>query len=68
MDNNLPFISGKECVELIRNIDDKKSEIPIIIMSGNTINEDSIQYKINDFIEKPISYKNLLKIVSKHIN
>ena len=68
MDVNLPFISGKECVELIRNIDDKKSEIPIIIMSGNTINEDSIQYKINDFIEKPVSYKKLLKIVSKHIN
>ena len=68
MDINIPFISGIECAELIRNINDKRSKIPIIIMSGNETKDEYIKYEINDFIEKPIMYKKLLEMISKHIN
>ncbi|WP_289041190.1 response regulator [uncultured Zobellia sp.] len=56
VDINMPGMSGLKVVEHIRV--DKKSETPILVMSGNTdekIIVDGFDLGINDYMKKPVS-------------
>lgn len=56
VDINMPGLSGLQVVKHIREV--KKSDTPIIIMSGNTdekIIVDGFDLGINDYMKKPVS-------------
>ena len=56
VDINMPTISGLEIVRHIREV--KKSEIPIMILSGNTDDEmitQGFELGANDYMKKPLS-------------
>ncbi|MFC3811669.1 response regulator [Lacihabitans lacunae] len=66
IDIHMPVKSGFEVIEYIRN--EKKSNIPIIIMSG--INDDATLLKAfslgaDDFIEKPVGLNQVVIRVKK---
>lgn len=56
VDINMPEMPGTEVVKYIRDV--KKSEVPIMVLSGNT-DEDiivsSFNYGIEDYMKKPVS-------------
>lgn len=56
VDVNMPTASGLEVVKYIR--EEKKSETPIMILSGNTddkIIEEAFDLGVNDYMKKPLS-------------
>lgn len=56
VDINMPGLSGLQVVKHIR--EERKSDIPIIIMSGNTDEKvivDGFELGINDYMKKPVS-------------
>ncbi|MBD8487618.1 response regulator [Echinicola sp. CAU 1574] len=72
MDINMPTMDGIECTKAIRKITDpKKSEIPVIAITGNYKNytlDDFKQAGLNDYLQKPLDYDLLLSTVKKHLN
>ena len=70
MDINMPLMDGMECAKAIRQMDDpKKSQIPIIAISGNAKNyteEDFTAVGINEFLPKPLDFDNLVDVVKKY--
>jgi len=70
MDINMPVMDGIECTEKIRNLDDpEKSKIPIIAITGNARNLSLEEYReigINDFLQKPLNFDQLVNLVKKH--
>lgn len=71
MDINMPIMDGIECTKAIRALDDKKkSEIPIVAITGNYKNYTLDDFKkagLNDYIQKPLDYDHLLATVKKHL-
>lgn len=68
VDINMPNVSGMDVVKYIRN--EKKSSIPIMILSGNT--DDHMIIKgfdlgINDYMKKPLSLVEVCARVKRHI-
>lgn len=61
MDQNMPLMNAYECLKLIRNINDERSKLNIILMSGNKINDELLDYGFNDYIEKPFKINELIK-------
>jgi len=63
-DINMPNMSGLEMIKSIRNLENHKKEIPIIIFSAYN-NSDyllkAIEYGVDGFIEKPLSNLDSLK-------
>ena len=56
VDINMPTISGLEIVKHIREV--KNSDIPIMILSGNTDDEmitEGFELGVNDYMKKPLS-------------
>ncbi|WP_405604385.1 response regulator [Polaribacter sp. Asnod1-A03] len=56
VDINMPTISGLEIVKYIRDV--KKSDTPIMILSGNTDDEmitQGFELGVNDYMKKPLS-------------
>ncbi|ARV14401.1 response regulator [Polaribacter sp. SA4-12] len=56
VDINMPTISGLEIVKHIRDV--KKSDTPIMILSGNTDDEmitEGFELGVNDYMKKPLS-------------
>ncbi len=56
VDINMPTISGLEIVKHIREV--KKSDTPIMILSGNTDDEmitEGFELGVNDYMKKPLS-------------
>lgn len=72
IDLNLPDGSGLDIVKLIRKGEGKgEHDIPILIFSGNTYKEavtECLQFKVTDFIVKPIVAMELRKRVEMHLN
>ncbi len=72
MDMRMPVMDGLQATSLIRQMEDpSKSEIPIVAMTANAVKEDlekCIETGMNDYITKPVSRNDLLKIVDKWIN
>jgi CheY-like chemotaxis protein len=71
MDITMPVMDGVECTRQIRKLQDgKKSQLPIIAISGNVSNfspEEFRKFGFNDFIQKPLDYDKLLATVKKHL-
>ena len=67
MDINMPKMDGMECAEKIRALSDpKKSKIPIVAITGNARNYTLEEFKkvgINDFLQKPLNFDNLVETV-----
>lgn len=70
MDINMPKMNGMECSRAIRAMKEKdKAEIPIIAISGNAQNYTEEDFKnagINEFIQKPIDFDQLVETVQKY--
>jgi len=70
MDINIPLIDGMECTKMIRAMDDqKKSQIPILAITGNARNYSIDEFKeagINEFLPKPLDFDNLVRLVHEY--
>ncbi len=70
MDINIPIKDGMDCTKEIRAMDDKKkASIPIIAISGNMKNytlEDFKNAGINEFLQKPLNFDELVSLVFKY--
>ena len=64
MDINLPGMTGIECCQLIRKMEDKrKSKTPIFAVTGNDLNLTEKEYKqrgFNEFFQKPTNFQLLI--------
>ena len=69
MDINMPVMDGMECAKLIRALnDEKKSSVPIVAITGNARNysmEDFSSVGINDYLQKPLNFDQLVDTVKK---
>ena len=69
MDINMPQMDGMECAKNIRALaDEKKSQIPIVAITGNAKNysmEDFNNAGINEYLQKPLNFDNLVDLVRK---
>jgi two-component system, cell cycle response regulator DivK len=67
MDINMPQMDGMECAKQIRALDDeKKSKIPIVAITGNAKNytmDDFKEVGINEYLQKPLNFDNLVDTV-----
>jgi two-component system, cell cycle response regulator DivK len=70
LDINMPVMDGMECAKQVRMIKDpKKSNIPIIAITGNAKNytiEDFKAVGINEYLPKPLNFDNLVDLVKKY--
>jgi len=69
-DLRMPGMSGYEFVKRVKGI---KPEVLVFLMTAFEIDDNEFRnllksVKIDEFIQKPISFKNLTEIVRKHIN
>lgn len=71
MDINIPKMDGMECTKQIRALEDKsKSSTPIFAITGNAKNysiEDFTAVGINEFLQKPINFDQLVNLAAKYI-
>ncbi len=65
MDLQMPVMSGYEATERIRRSGERGAQIPIILMSGETLN-DLQQYGFTDCLRKPFSLPMLLPLLEVH--
>lgn len=68
VDMNMPKISGMEVIHYIRNF--KKSEVPIMVLSGNTDDDvitQGFDLGINDYMKKPLSLNEVCARVKRLI-
>lgn len=72
MDINMPVMNGIDCTREIREMKDpEKSDIPIIAITGNAMNLSEEEYRdigINDLLQKPLNFDQLVNLVRKHID
>ena len=70
MDISIPIKDGMECTKEIRSMEDKKkASVPIIAISGNMKNytlEDFKNAGINEFLQKPLNFDELVNLVFKY--
>jgi CheY-like chemotaxis protein len=69
MDINLPGMTGIECCQLIRKMEDKrKSRTPIFAITGNDLELTEKEYKergFNEFFQKPTNFGLLIQKLKK---
>ncbi len=67
MDINMPVMDGMECTRQIRALkDESKSTIPIVAITGNAMNYTLEEFKengINEYLQKPLNFDDLVEIV-----
>lgn len=72
MDINLPKMDGMECTKQIRALADQaKSSTPIFAITGNAMNysvEDFTAVGINEYLQKPIDFDELVDLAAKYID
>ncbi|WP_291725815.1 response regulator [Bernardetia sp.] len=72
MDINMPKMDGMECAKKVREMSDpKKSQIPIIAITGNARNYTAKDFKavgINDFMQKPVNFDDLVEKLSSYLD
>jgi len=70
MDINMPMMDGMECTKQIRAMDDnEKSKVPIVAITGNARNysiEDFKSVGINEYLQKPLNFDELVEVVKKY--
>ena len=65
LDLNLPKVSGMEVLQEIKN-DEALRPIPVIVLTASPREEDvvrSYNLGVNTYIQKPVAFDNLLKVV-----
>lgn len=70
LDNSLPLVDGLSVTRKIRSGKTPKANVPIIGISGNAKNlpvSEFFQAGMNDYMQKPLDYDRLIKLVKKHI-
>lgn len=68
MDINMPELNGYETSKIIRKELSKENRPVIIAMTAGTLQENEKEFNVsgmNDFIEKPINYNQMKKIMSR---
>jgi CheY-like chemotaxis protein len=72
MDLSMPVMNGVDCTKIIRALaDPKKSQLPIIAISGNINNYTMDEFRkigFNEFIQKPLDFDVVLATVKKYLN
>jgi len=67
MDINMPKMDGMECARQIRALgDSKKSQVPIVAITGNAMNYSMEDFKnagINEYLQKPLNFDTLVDTV-----
>ncbi|MDZ7604921.1 MAG: response regulator [Cyclobacteriaceae bacterium] len=67
MDINMPQMDGMECARQIRKLSDPvKSSIPIVAITGNAMNYSKEEFQaagINEYLQKPLNFDNLVETV-----
>lgn len=67
MDINMPQMDGMECARQIRKLSDsKKSSVPIVAITGNAMNYTKEEFQaagINEYLQKPLNFDNLVETV-----
>ena len=70
MDINMPLMDGMECAKNIRSMEDAtKANIPIVAITGNARNysiEDFKSVGINEYLQKPLNFDELVDTVKKY--
>ncbi len=69
LDINMPVMDGMECATQVRALPDPaKANIPIVAITGNARNysmEDFKSVGINEYLQKPLNFDNLVDVVKK---
>ena len=68
MDLRMPDLDGFETTKIIRTFN---SRVPIIALSANSFESDiKLAYEcgMDDFMQKPVNKKKLVKLLTKHLN
>ncbi len=66
LDINMPVMDGMECVKAIRGLEDSKSKIPVVAITGNARNYTEEEFKevgFNDVLMKPLNFDKLVLVV-----
>ncbi len=70
MDINMPKMDGMECTKTIRALENQtKAQVPIVAITGNAKNYTEIDFEevgINEYLEKPINFDELVTVVKKY--
>jgi PAS domain S-box-containing protein len=71
MDIQMPEMNGMVATRLIRKLSDpQKANLPIIALTGNSLNTDSEKYiaaGMNDYLAKPLSEAKLFQVISANL-
>ncbi len=71
MDCQMPVLDGFQATETIRNLDTDQSELPIIALTANALEEDrkkSLEAGMNDHLTKPLKIDRLKSMLEKHLD
>jgi CheY-like chemotaxis protein len=71
MDVQMPEMDGYEATQIIRAMNDKRKDIPIIAMTANAMKGDRercLEVGMNDYISKPVKPETLLKAITTWVN
>lgn len=71
MDIQMPNMNGYEATKKIRQLKDKRAEIPIIAMTANAFEEDrqaALASGMDDYVAKPIAIDKLLQTITQVLN
>ena len=70
LDITMPVMDGMECAKKIRAMDDKKkSQVPIIAITGNSKNYSLADFRevgINEYMQKPLDFDVLVDMVKDY--
>ncbi len=71
MDINIPKMDGIACTRQIRAMDDEqKARVPIFAITGNARNYSVDDFKrtgIDEYLEKPLDFDRLVKLVDQYL-
>ena len=71
MDINIPKMDGIACTRQIRAMDDaQKAKVPIFAITGNARNYSVDDFKrtgIDEYLEKPLDFDRLVKLVDQYL-
>ncbi len=67
MDIHMPGINGFETTEIIHQLGIETPIIALTASDKHEIEEDVLKYKMKDILNKPFEYKELEKLIKKHI-
>lgn len=71
MDIQMPHMDGYEATKVIRRLEDRRAEIPIVTMTANAFEEDrkaAFAAGMNGHVAKPIEISRLLETMAELLN